>query len=111
MLVAVNLHDWIDELSDELDIDVELDESLVLDVARDAAHAVARPAAPLTTFLLGFAAAHHEAGPDGVERLAGKVMALAANWDQPAGAADDDGTDAEIPDDSAIDHSGDSYGD
>lgn len=108
MLVAVNLHDWIDELSDELDIDVELDEGLILDVARDAAHAVARPAAPLTTFLLGFAAAHHETGPEGVERLAAKVMALAANWDQPAGAADD-GTDTEIPDDSGIDHSGDSY--
>ncbi|MDQ3457112.1 MAG: DUF6457 domain-containing protein [Actinomycetota bacterium] len=28
---------------------------LILDVARDAAHGVARPAAPLTTYLLGIA--------------------------------------------------------
>ncbi len=36
--------------------DVEVDISAVLDLARDAAHGVARPAAPLTTFLVGLAA-------------------------------------------------------
>ena len=30
-------------------------QSLVLDLAREAAHGVARPAAPLTTFLAGYA--------------------------------------------------------
>ena len=34
---CVNLHDWVDELCDELDIELELDEALVLDLARDAA--------------------------------------------------------------------------
>ncbi|WP_031273339.1 DUF6457 domain-containing protein, partial [Curtobacterium sp. B8] len=33
-----------------------VDISTVLDLARDAAHGVARPAAPLTTFLVGYAA-------------------------------------------------------
>jgi hypothetical protein len=74
------LHDWIDELCDALDIDAEFDESLVLDVARDAAHNVERPAAPITTYLLGYAAAMHEAGPERLERLAGAAIELAEKW-------------------------------
>ena len=62
----VNLHDWIDELCDALDIEAEVDEALVLDLARDAAHNVQRAAAPITTYLLGFAAAAHGASPDRV---------------------------------------------
>ena len=34
---------------------MEIDE--ILDLARDAAHQIERPAAPLTTFLVGYAAA------------------------------------------------------
>ncbi|AAZ56285.1 hypothetical protein JCM3263A_02060 [Thermobifida fusca] len=40
------------ELSEEIDTD---DVNLILDLARDAAHSVARPAAPLTAYLLGIA--------------------------------------------------------
>ena len=76
----MTLHDWIDELCDALDVDAEFDESLVLDVARDAAHNVERPAAPITTYLLGYAAAIHEAGPERLERLAGAAIALAEKW-------------------------------
>jgi hypothetical protein len=36
--------------------DFVVDIPVVLDLARDAAHGVARPAAPLTTFLVGYAA-------------------------------------------------------
>jgi hypothetical protein len=79
-LELVTLHDWIDELCDALDIDAEFDESLVLDVARDAAHNVERPAAPITTYLLGYAAAMHEAGPERLERLAGAAIELAEKW-------------------------------
>ena len=77
----MNLHDWIDELCDALDIDAEFDEGLVLDVARDAAHGVERPAAPITTYLLGYAAALHEANPDKLEELAARATALAEKWD------------------------------
>lgn len=106
----VNLHDWIDELCDVLDIDVELDETLVLDVARDAAHSVTRRAAPLTTYLLGYAAAHHEASPEDLERLAAKVTQLASAWDVPAAARDTDvEVEVEVPDDSVVDHTGDRY--
>ncbi len=77
----MNLHDWIDELCDALDIETELDEGLVLDLARDVAHGVERPAAPITTFLLGYAAAVHGASPETVEELAGRASALAETWD------------------------------
>jgi hypothetical protein len=78
----VNLHDWIDELCDALDVEVDLDEALILDLARDAAHNVARPAAPITTFLLGYAAARYDGDPDAVERLAGAASALASRWEK-----------------------------
>ena len=51
------LQEWIDTLAAELGVDAAaVDIGLLLDVARDAAHGVARPAAPLTTFLVGLAA-------------------------------------------------------
>ena len=34
----MNLHDWIDELADVLDVETEVDEGLILDLARVAAH-------------------------------------------------------------------------
>lgn len=88
----MTLHDWIDELCDALDIDAEFDESLVLDVARDAAHNVERPAAPITTYLLGYAAAIHEADPERLERLAGAAIELAEKWggDDEQDLGDDD---------------------
>ena len=76
----MTLHDWIDELCDALDIDAEVDEGLILDLARDAAHGVEKPAAPITTFLLGYAAAQQGASPEKVEELAGRASALAEKW-------------------------------
>jgi len=91
----VNLHDWIDELCDLLDVDSEADESLLGDLA-EVAHDNVHPAAgPVTAFLLGFAAGARDAGPDKVERMAAKVQALAEAWDRPAGAAAADDRDTE----------------
>ncbi len=92
----MNLHDWIDELCDVLDVEVDVDEALILDLARDAAHNVERPAAPITTFLLGYAAAASAGDPAETERLAGLATALALRWDKPADAPDDDEEDVEI---------------
>ena len=51
------LESWIAEIAPELGISpADIDIALILDLARDAAHNVARPAAPLTTFLVGLAA-------------------------------------------------------
>jgi hypothetical protein len=89
----VNLHDWIDELMDVLDVELEMDEGLVLDVAREAAHQVQRPAAPISTFLLGYAAGVAGGGSEDVERLAARVLALADRWEGGAtGSARDDDT-------------------
>jgi hypothetical protein len=107
----VNLHDWIDELSDVLDVDTELDEGLVLDLARVAAHNVARPAAPITTYLLGYAAGSQDADPEALEALAAKAQRLADGWDRPAGAPDPDDIDDDVPDDSLVDHTDDEYED
>jgi hypothetical protein len=86
----VNLHDWIDELCDLLDIDTEADEGLLGDLA-DVAHDNVDPGAgPVTAFLLGVAAGEREAGPAVVERMAAQVQALAEAWDRPAGAPDED---------------------
>lgn len=49
---------------------------LVLDLARDAAHGVERPAAPISTFLLGVAVGR---GADPA-RAAATVTALARDW-------------------------------
>ncbi len=107
----MNLHDWIDELCDALDVETEVDEALVLDLARAAAHDVTDVAAPITTYLLGYAAGEQGAGPDDVERLAAQAQALAEGWDRPAHARDPDVPDIEVPDDSGVDHTGDVYED
>ena len=77
----MNLHDWIDELCDALDVEVEFDEGLVLDLAREAAHRVERPAAPVSTFLLGYASALAGGSVEKTELLAGRALDLAAKWE------------------------------
>lgn len=77
----MTLHDWIDELCDALELDdAEIDEGLILDLARDAAHSVERPAAPITTFLVGYAAAMRGGSVADIEQLAGRAQALAEKW-------------------------------
>jgi molybdopterin-guanine dinucleotide biosynthesis protein A len=49
------LPDWVATVCLAMDVDPALvDVTAVLDLARDAAHGIARPAAPLTTFLAGY---------------------------------------------------------
>jgi molybdopterin-guanine dinucleotide biosynthesis protein A len=83
------LDEWITAVKDELGIELDVDTRVLLDLARDAAHGVARPAAPLTTFLVGYAAA--KAGGDGEEAVAAaarKAAALALRWaDEATGGA------------------------
>ncbi|MFG3496142.1 NTP transferase domain-containing protein [Streptomyces sp. NPDC047928] len=75
------LDEWITAVKDELGIELDVDTDVLLDLARDAAHGVARPAAPLTTFLVGYAAAQAGgAGPEAVAAAARKAAALAGRW-------------------------------
>lgn len=74
---------WVARLATELQVEDAVDAGgsigpdlrAVLAVARDASHRVARPAAPITTFLLGVALGRAGAGAD-LGRLAGQVEAL-----------------------------------
>ena len=111
MIKAVNLHDWIDEVCDVLDVDVEVDEALLLDLAKIVADNVVRTAAPITSFILGYAAGQQDANPEAVERLAARAQALAEGWDRPAGAKDPVEVDDDVPDDSLVDHTGDRFDD
>jgi hypothetical protein len=56
-----------------------LDRDLVLDLARDVAHGVARPAAPLTAYLVGVAVGR---GADPTAAAA-TIRSLAATWPTP----------------------------
>jgi hypothetical protein len=51
-----SLDEWSSQVAAALELSADLlDRDLVLDLARDAAHGVARPAAPLTAYLAGIA--------------------------------------------------------
>lgn len=75
--------EWIAAVKTELGIDLDVDTGVLLDLARDAAHGVARPAAPLTTFLVGYAAAQSGGGPEAVREAARKAADLAVLWPEP----------------------------
>ncbi len=74
------LADWTSALTRALDLDVVVDVELILDLARQAAHAVSRPAAPVTTFLVGYAAALRGGGPEAVAAAAATAERLAGGW-------------------------------
>jgi hypothetical protein len=65
------LSTWADELRAALEIEADVDIPAILGLAGAAAHAVVRPAAPLTTYLVGFAAGRAAAaGADPTEAAA-----------------------------------------
>ncbi len=71
------LEEWTALVCKELGIDpARLDRDAILDVTKDVAHGVARPAAPLTAYLLGLAQGAGTAPQDAAARLS----AMAANW-------------------------------
>ncbi|GAA4940011.1 hypothetical protein EV188_106217 [Actinomycetospora succinea] len=80
------LSDWIDEVARELGIDElhalvdpELVQPLVLDMTKDVAHGVARPAAPISAYLLGLAVGRAAgSGPGEPELAQGFADRLAA---------------------------------
>lgn len=72
------LDDWADAVVAELGLPTGVDVRTVLDLARDVAHGVDRPAAPLTSWLVGMAVADGADVDDVVER----IRRLAATWEQ-----------------------------
>lgn len=71
------LEEWIEAACLELNLERSLvDRDLVLDMARDVAHGVARPAAPLTAYLLGLAVGRGAPARDATAR----ITELAEGW-------------------------------
>ncbi len=77
--MMTTIDEWVKEASTALGLSADVDVPLLLDVAREAAHAVARPAAPVTTYLLGLAVA---AGAD-PDAAAATLTELAREWPGP----------------------------
>ncbi|MEV4358311.1 DUF6457 domain-containing protein [Nonomuraea sp. NPDC049625] len=73
------LNEWTVLACEELGIDpATVDRDLILDLTKEVAHGVARPAAPLTAYLLGLAQGAGTAPDD----AAAKLITLAKNWGQ-----------------------------
>ncbi|MEU4214814.1 DUF6457 domain-containing protein [Actinoplanes sp. NPDC026623] len=71
------LDNWIRAACAELDlVPADVDTAEVLDVARDVAHNVVRPGAPVTAYLMGVAVGR---GADPAD-VAARLTALAAGW-------------------------------
>lgn len=70
------LDQWWSDAARELGVQTSVDPAVLLDLARDVAHSVERPAAPLSTYLLGLAVA---AGADPVAAAAA-LSAYAQAW-------------------------------
>jgi hypothetical protein len=74
------LQEWAAVVCADLGLDAAFaDSGTVLDLARDVAHGVARPAAPLTAYLVGVAVGRGLPLPE----AAGRIAALAAGWQHP----------------------------
>jgi uncharacterized protein DUF6457 len=58
-----------------------VDTRIILDMAREVAHGVDRPAAPLTAYLLGLAVGQGHP----MEASAARISEIAAGWDEPSG--------------------------
>jgi hypothetical protein len=75
------LEEWMTTVREELGLEGEAVANVkdvtrvILDLARDAAHGVARPAAPLTAYLVGVAVGRGAPLGDTASRIAGLALA------------------------------------
>ncbi|SDT69881.1 MULTISPECIES: DUF6457 domain-containing protein [Jiangella] len=72
---------WVSALCERLGVPVDdVDVGGILDLARDAAHTVERPAAPVTAFIAGYAAATKGGGAAAVNAALDIAGELARDW-------------------------------
>ncbi len=82
--VGSELYQWVAELVEELGVDPDVvDVDAVLDLAREAASGVARPAVPLTAFLVGCAVGARGGGRATFDEIAARVTDLARDFGEP----------------------------
>lgn len=79
--VGDDLHRWVAMLTRELGVAPDTVEvQSVLDLAREAASGVGRPAVPLTAFLVGCAVGARGGGRPAFDDVAARVAELARAW-------------------------------
>ncbi|PRY69183.1 hypothetical protein B0I08_103391 [Glaciihabitans tibetensis] len=75
------LDEWVKALAARLGLDPsEVPIGVLLDVTRDVAHNVTRPAGPLSTYLIGMAAARSGGTAADAERASAIATELALGW-------------------------------
>jgi hypothetical protein len=74
----MTLDEWVSELRGALGVEQEVPLKHVLDVARVAAHHIERPAAPVTTFLAGYAAGRRGGTPEQITEMLRTAADLAS---------------------------------
>ena len=75
------IDDWVTELCAALDVPPDaVDVAALLDLARDAAHHVERPAAPITTYIVGLAAGRAGGDAAAVADFTARAARLARGW-------------------------------
>ena len=80
------IEEWVQALCEAMGVPPdEVDVAAVLDLAREAAHSVDRPAAPITTYVVGYAAAQRGGGAEAVATATAEAATLARNWTWPPG--------------------------
>ena len=72
-----HMNDWLTDVTQKLGIDAALDIDAVLELARDVAHHTERKNAPLTSYLLGYAAAAQNLTQAQVAALAAELGQMA----------------------------------
>lgn len=73
---GISLAAWVDEVAAQLGVRVDVDIAELLELAGEVEREMERPAAPLTTFLVGYAAARGGNGRAVVHELTGKIRAI-----------------------------------
>ncbi|WP_415954428.1 DUF6457 domain-containing protein [Streptomyces sp. KLOTTS4A1] len=76
----MRLHERIAEVKTELSLDHDVDVADLLGMTKMVAHSVPRPAAPLTAFLVGVAAAQAGGGPAAVAEANRRAEAPTERW-------------------------------
>ncbi|HIT74160.1 MAG TPA: hypothetical protein IAA98_01070 [Candidatus Avipropionibacterium avicola] len=72
--MADDLDEWVRAVTRALQLDpAEVPVDLLLDLTRDAAHGVMRPAGPLTTFMVGLAVARGASVDDAVATVRSEI--------------------------------------
>ena len=75
------LDNWLGALAAALEVPAEpLAVSQLLEAARDVAHNVARPAAPLSTFLIGLAVAKNGGTQEAIDKATKTACTLPLSW-------------------------------